>query len=668
MPVMGLRGRLALLFVAITVAPLTVAIGVVQAQIAAESRARGEAELERTGAAVAARIEAARLRAGDLATDLATREDLRGALESPGAADAWLARQPIGERADIVVLAMPAGGLLGHRGTLPEQISAASLAQQVAATAADPETPTGNIMLEVRVIRPGGLLATGVWLDDDLLSRYVATPTQGNGAALAAGNSLLAATGPTPELDSLPSSGSVGQGVVAGEAALVGTTSVDGAPGVRLVLWTPLPQGPGPGLVVAVVAAAAIAAVLGWVLAGGVVAPVRRAADVARAVAEGDLTRQLSPVGGRELAGLAEALNAMSAELAARISEVERSRDRLRRSLSRLGEALSGTLDLGRMLSAVAQSAADVLRADGAAVLLVNAAAGALVVKAVHGRGPTRPVGLSEGVAGHVVQTGQAVRLPGSAGVPARASTEPQEPYLLVVPLRGGGRTNGVLVLVRDATGAEFGDDDLATAASMAVGIGVAVENIRLHEETERLSLTNPVTGLWNNRYLVPQAEAELARARRATERDGIRREVSVLAIDLDRFGRINKQYSQAAGDAALAEVGRRLQEATREPDVVTHPHGEEFAVLLPDTDYQGALRVAERMRAAVARLPVSLPESGPDGTAVGLALTCSVGVATFIRHADDWSTLYRTADRAMQLAKDRGRNQVVGADILAPE
>lgn len=666
MPGMGLRGRLALFFLVITIVPVTVAIGVLQAQIAAEAQTRASAELAQTGTSVAALIEAARVRAGDLATDLATREGITAALASPGAAEAWLADRPIDERADIVVLAAPDGPLLAHRGPTPDAGAAEAVARQAAAIATAPDTPPQQALLAVRVVQSAGLVAAGIWLDEDLLAQVLQNPPPGGGAALVVEGTAMVATGPTPAVGDLPQPGTVGHGEVAGERVLVGVTDLSSAPGTVLALWTPAPRGPGVLLTIVVPTTAVIAAALGWYLAGSVIAPVRRAAETARAVADGDLSRKLSPSGGRELGELAHALNAMSAELGARLTEVERSRDELRRSLTRLGEALSGTLDMGRMLSVVVESAADTLRADGAALLLVTPEGDALEAHAVHGLAPTGRMGADEGVAGHVVRTGHAVRLPGSPAVPARAAGEAQAPYLLAVPLRGRGRTNGALVLLRQETSGEFGEEDLRTASSIAAGIAVAVENIRLHEETERLSLTNPVTGLWNNRYFEPQVDAELARARRANERGGARREVSVLAIDLDRFGRINKEYDQAAGDAALAEVGRRLQKATREPDVVTHPHGEEFAVLLPDTGYEGALRVAERMRAAVAQSPVSLPDAGPNRQAVDVELTCSVGVATFQRHADDRVPLYRAADRAMQVAKERGRNRVVGADELS--
>ncbi|MEX0658153.1 MAG: diguanylate cyclase [Egibacteraceae bacterium] len=666
---MGLRGRLALFFVVITIAPMTVGMAGVQAQSTAQLRDRLAGELARAGASAAALVEAARLRADDLADDLAIRDGLAGALTGPAAAEAWLDRQPAVARAGVTVLATPEGQLLAARrpeppgGQAPETVAGAA-----AVVAARPDAPAGELLLAVRVVADAGLVAVAVWLDEALLGQVAHDPPPGSGAAFVADGRVLAATGPAPAVSQLPPAGQVEDLAVDGESTLVWVQDLVNAPGSQLVLWAPRPGPPGLGLRIAVLTLAVVAAAgIGWWLARSVIAPVQRAADVARAVAGGDLSQRLQPSGGRELTDLGEALNTMTTELATRLAEVERSRDELRRSLSRLGDALSGSLDLDRMLTVVVETAATTLRADGAAILLPTGDGDALDVKAARGWGATGRVDRYEEVAAGVVRTGQPVLLADRATAsPARAATEPDEPYLLAVPFQGRGRTNGALVLVRDEAAGPFDEVDLDTARGIATGVAVAIDNVRLHEETERLSLTNPVTGLWNIRYFEPQADKELERARRANEGGDGTRTVSVLAIDLDHFGRINKEYDQAAGDAALAEVGRRLQEATRDPDVVTHPHGEEFAVLLPDTGYDGALQVAERMRSAVGHTPLALPVGSRPGT-VDLRVTCSVGVATFPQHAHDRATLYRAADRAMQRAKEQGRDRVVGAEELGP-
>ncbi|HVL98364.1 MAG TPA: diguanylate cyclase [Egibacteraceae bacterium] len=663
---MGLRGRLVLFFVAITVVPMTVAVAVLAVQGDGARQRRATDELQRAGASAVAVLELTRQRAGDLTFELANRQvDAR----SPAEAQDWLQGQELAGRADVVVVARPDGTVLAARVVEPPPPGVAQdEAVRAMALAAVGQRP-GPLPLLLAVTNvvggPLGGIAAGVWLDAGLLDVLVSDPQAGTGAAFVVAGAVLAATGAgQPDPADLPAAGQVAGSAIAGEQVLLAVTAVPTEPAGgaaeaadgALVLWAPSPAGLNllPTLLVLVVALLA-AVPLGSVLAGSVIAPIRRAAEVARAVAAGDLSRKLTPTGGRELAELAVALNAMSGELGARLAEIERSHDELRKSVSRLGQALSSSLDLQKMLPVVVDTAVDMVRADGAVLMLLES--DALVTKVDRfGRASAR-LAPDVGIAGHVIRTGRPLRLPGSAGVPPRAPGEPTAPYLLAVPLGPRDRPAGVLTLVREEVTGPFVDDDLETVASIAAGTTVAIENIRLHQETQRLSLTNPVTGLWNYRYFELQVTTALERARRFKE------PVSVLAIDIDHFKRINDVYDHAAGNAALAEVGLRLREAaTRAVDVVTHLHGEEFAVLLPDTDHDGALAVGERMRAAVAARPVRLPGAGPDGGPVDEPLTCSVGVATFPVHAGERDLLYRMADQAMKLGKQRGRNQVVSA------
>ncbi|HVM12865.1 MAG TPA: diguanylate cyclase [Egibacteraceae bacterium] len=668
MPAMGLRGRLVLFFVAIPLVPMALAGTAILLQGQNQLERRSTAELQRAGQAAAAIIAAEGRRVSDLATDLHSREGSANALSAPGAAQGWLNAQDLGGRADVVVLAGADGSLLAVRaaddaGGVDEEI-----AHRIA-TVAEPQDAVPGVLLAVRVVPPVGRIAAGAWLDADLLRR-AAAPDPGNGAAFVAEGRLLAHIGSEPpDLGELPEPETVGRGEAGGAPARIGVTSLTEeatgllTPDAVLVLWILRPGGPGLGLplLALLVVTVVVAGSLGWVLAAGVVAPIRRAADAARAVAGGDLTRRLTPSGGRELEDLAHALNAMTVELAARLNEIESNRDELRKSTSRLGETLSSSLDLDAILSVVVDTAMSMVHADGAALLLLEDET--LLTKVDRGADAPARLAVDQGIAGHVLQTGRAVRTPGSRGVPAPAAGEPTAASELAVPLRTRDRIIGLLLLLR-RTGEEFDDEDLATIRGFAAQSSVAVENVRLHEETERLSLTNPVTGLWNNRYFELQADVELQRAQRVNEGFAEpKRRVSVMAIDVDNFKRINDVHGHTAGDAALAEVGRRLRDATRAPDVITHLHGEEFAAILPDTDYEGALVVAERMREAVAASPISLPGAAPDGGAVDVVVTCSVGVATFPRHSEGRESLYQTADRAMLRAKARGRNRVVGAD-----
>lgn len=174
--------------------------------------------------------------------------------------------------------------------------------------------------------------------------------------------------------------------------------------------------------------------------------------------------------------------------------------------------------------------------------------------------------------------------------------------------------------------------------------------NIQLRRELERttrvaeaLARTDHLTGLNNRRAFTELGAAAVDYCRR----HGL--PVGLLLLDLDRFKTINDTFGHAAGDEALRAFGRLLRESVRGSDVCGRVGGEEFAVVLPHTDLEQALVVAEKLRAACARLAIDAPEGR-------FGITVSIGVA---HGPDDFETLLRLADAAMYEAKLRGRNRV---------
>jgi two-component system, cell cycle response regulator len=675
----GLRARLALFFVAITVVPLTVAVVALQFQIDRQVRTRAAAELTSFRAAVTALIDMERLRAGDVATNLA-RQGVAAVLDEgdPARATAWLENEAagaLGERADFVLLVTPDGRplaalLAGHR--LASELAPPdpdAIAGVVGGGAAPP-----GVLAEVREVRGAGAqqperligwVVAGRWTDGQMLNRLPI----GGGAGFAADGVLLAAVGARPgdlPVAGLPPPGAVEE-VRVGEddvllttAPLVAGTDTD-APTLLLV-WAPGSVNPLAWrfALLLLLPSVAVAATLGWLIAGGVIAPIRRAADVARSVAAGDLHQKLEPTGGRELRDLAVALNTMSADLAARLEEIERSRDVLRGSLARLGQTLSSSLDLNRTLAVVVETAMSTLRAHRAVLSLLTPERDALYTKVARGLdSPQRRLRIGEGRAGYVVDTGKALRLPADEGsAPQPVPGEPTGEHQLIVPMHGRGRVVGVLSLLRDDAAAPFTRDDLNTMRSFAAHISVAIENVLLHQEAQRLSVTDPLTGLWNFRYFQQQAEREIE----SSSRYG--RPLSLVIVDIDHFKDINDRYGHQVGDEVLVEIAARLRDATRAPDIVARYGGEEFVVLLPGADIRGAVATAERIRLAVGE--TAIPVMSRHVSA--LTVTCSGGVASFPNHGGTVAALLRSADAAMYQAKQRGRNRIVAAETAGVE
>jgi diguanylate cyclase (GGDEF)-like protein len=178
-------------------------------------------------------------------------------------------------------------------------------------------------------------------------------------------------------------------------------------------------------------------------------------------------------------------------------------------------------------------------------------------------------------------------------------------------------------------------------------------ENARLHERVSRQALTDERTGLPNLRALHGTLDREIEGSRRYGS------PVSLVMLDIDGFANVNKELGHQQGDKVLASVGRVLRELSRGVDVPARYGGEEFAVVLPRTDAQGGVQLAERMRAAIERLRVRrLSGAG----AVGVTASFGVASVTVGAHEDGSSTLrslISAADDALLRAKRAGKNRV---------
>lgn len=171
-------------------------------------------------------------------------------------------------------------------------------------------------------------------------------------------------------------------------------------------------------------------------------------------------------------------------------------------------------------------------------------------------------------------------------------------------------------------------------------------ERKELESKLEHEAHTDALTGCANRRWFLELAGHEVARARRHGE------EVALLMLDLDRFKSVNDRYGHPVGDLALKKVAEVCRKELRKEDAVGRLGGEEFAILLPETDTQGAMEIGERVRQAVATSEIPLEDEPP------LRVTTSIG-ATVLRPEDDVAALLGRADKALYAAKEAGRNRV---------
>lgn len=243
------------------------------------------------------------------------------------------------------------------------------------------------------------------------------------------------------------------------------------------------------------------------------------------------------------------------------------------------------------------------------------------------------------------------------------------DPLRLCSQLRSLDRTRFLpIILLADR------DDDPRIIRGLELGVNdFLVRPVEPHELTARLvtqirrkryndrlrasvaqsiemAVTDALTGLHNRRYLDNHLQTLFERA------VARRRPLSVMIVDLDRFKSINDRFGHDGGDDVLREFARRLRQNMRGIDLICRFGGEEFVVVMPDTDGPVAEKVAERIRAEIARTPFAIGKEGQSVT-----VTISVGVSSARGQTDDVRSLLKRADMALYEAKKSGRNKVVG-------
>lgn len=404
-------------------------------------------------------------------------------------------------------------------------------------------------------------------------------------------------------------------------------------------------------LALVVVAAALAAGLLVTAVARDLSRPYAELTRVAERAAGGDLDIEVETDEEGEAGRLGSAISTVVDELRRRNADLQRSRDELHESLERIGDTLTATHDLDGMLNVVLETARAMSGALAGVVLYRKGVDLELVAEeGLHEAGLTAPVIArpGEGVLGRVASEGRAVRGRIGSGPPSLepCGDEPSGVDVLAVPLRSSGRIMGVLALYGRTASGTFEPPDEDALSTLANQAGIAIDNINLHQEAQRLSTTDPLTGVWNFRYLSMSLAREIERSSRFD------RPLAVLMLDLDHFKNVNDTYGHACGDSVLREVTERVMEHIREVDILARYGGEEFVVVLPETAVEGAAQLADRICTAVRRQPFVNDVGEP------IAVTVSVGGAAFPDQGSTPATLMRSADQALYVAKARGRDQ----------
>lgn len=191
-------------------------------------------------------------------------------------------------------------------------------------------------------------------------------------------------------------------------------------------------------------------------------------------------------------------------------------------------------------------------------------------------------------------------------------------------------------------------DDDQAVFNGVMFDI---TQQKEMEDELRKLATTDPLTGAFNRRCFRNMAAEEISRSRRHN------RPLTVLMLDIDHFKKINDTYGHAGGDEALQRVVAAISRLMRLNDVLGRFGGEEFALLLPETGIAGAMKLAERIRLAIASMIVTWEDRS-------FQFTVSIGAARY-EDGQDIDVALNAADQALYRAKTSGRNRTISADDL---
>jgi diguanylate cyclase (GGDEF)-like protein len=344
--------------------------------------------------------------------------------------------------------------------------------------------------------------------------------------------------------------------------------------------------------------------------------------------------------------------------------EVLRLREELERSMRASYHLQAFTQQINEVepaeaYAAILRHSTELLRSERGSLLLFDEASNELEVKAAVGPRAEvtqeQRVRLSESVSGSVLLDGRPriVRdLRTTEMHRAPAERKYKSDSFISYPIITGGRKVGVINMTDKAGGEPYNDLDLHLLETMVPQMALALDRAGWHQKATQfqlLSITDPLTGLLNRRYLEERLGEEFERSKRH------RFPMSFLMVDIDNFKEYNDLNGHQAGDIALEITAQCLKSALRSADVASRYGGEEFSILLPQTNLTEALVIAERIRSRVEKSSYPHGESQPHG-----AVTVSIGVSAFGPKLETPSSIIGAADHALYVAKSRGKNCVV--------
>lgn len=329
------------------------------------------------------------------------------------------------------------------------------------------------------------------------------------------------------------------------------------------------------------------------------------------------------------------------------VAELEE-RDREITLLSEMGELLQACVDEGEAYEVIRPYVSELFSSLAGTVSICRSNKSLLETVAFWGHEPDDMFFAAEDCWGLRRGRVHQVKM-GTGGMACRHLIGGDPAAHICVPLLSKGEALGLLH-VAQLDGTALNSDRERLAITVGEHLALSMANLKLRETLRLQSIRDPLTGLFNRRYMEESLDRELSRA----DRSG--KPLSVMMLDLDHFKQFNDSFGHDAGDALLTAVGDYLRGNTRTSDIVCRYGGEEMVVILPDASEENAIRRAEALRSGIRALEVR-----SRGASIG-QVTVSIGIAVYPDHARSGPDVLKAADIALYEAKHTGRDRVVVA------
>jgi len=332
-----------------------------------------------------------------------------------------------------------------------------------------------------------------------------------------------------------------------------------------------------------------------------------------------------------------------------------------KRALAQFYDFLRGvasTLDAQRAYHLVLTKFREILRAGRSSLMVLKEDSGELCLEAALGSGPETigPIRMKLGdpIAGAVLAEGVpmlVIDAQNDKRVPQRRPGHYKTPSFISFPITVGSRKVGVVNLTDRLDGTPFQEEDVAMLELMSPHLALIIDRTEWHRKAEtfqRMSLTDPLTNLPNRRYLEDRLFEEVERSKRYGT------PLSFVIVDVDHFKNFNDVHGHTNADRVLIRTAQILRGSIRAIDTSARFAGDEFCIVLPETEIRAAAAIAERLRSSVSNTEFRTEQGEKIGN-----VTISIGVSSFSSFRQSPLSIIQAADRALYDAKTRGRNCV---------